>query len=46
MKKYIKPIIEDETIELEDVIAASGDKPKLQEGPFDFLQNDPDGEDL
>ena len=41
MRDYIKPIIEDEKIELEDIIAVSGPK-----DPFDLSMDDPEGEDL
>ncbi|MGM9970528.1 MAG: hypothetical protein ACI35S_09065 [Anaeroplasma sp.] len=42
MKNYKKPIIEEEQIELEDIIATSG--PSIND-IFDF-NNDGDGEDL
>lgn len=41
MKEYIKPFIEDEEIELEDVIAASGetDINNYHDGDNDFLED-------
>lgn len=35
MKQYVKPSIEDELIEIEDVIAASGDVNDIDEMLFD-----------
>ena len=42
MRDYTKPYIEDETIELEDIIAVSGPK----DDPFDLGIQDPEGGDL
>ncbi len=39
MKDYIKPIIEDEKIELEDIIAVSGDEGSL-DNPYDSNPTD------
>ena len=40
MRDYIKPIIEEEEIEIEDVIAISGPK----DDPFDLSTDDGEGE--
>lgn len=42
MKEYIRPFIEDEEVEIEDVIAISAPK----NDPFDMELLDPEGEDL
>jgi len=42
MKEYIKPIIEEELIEIADVIAVSGPT----DDPLDIVTGSPEGEDL
>lgn len=42
MKEYIKPIIEEELIEIADVIAISGPT----DDPLDISVNEPEGGDL
>ena len=42
MRDYIKPIIEDESIEIEDICVPSG----VSEDPLDFIKDNPEGEDL
>ena len=42
MRDYIKPFIEEEDIEIEDVIAVSGPK----DDPFDLGTDNPEGGDL
>ena len=41
MKEYLKPIIEDENIVIEDICESS-----LQNGPFDISIDNPEGTDL
>ena len=43
MRDYIKPIIEEEVIELEDIIAASGDGP-MNTPTDNFDDNDPNND--
>ncbi len=42
MRDYIKPFIEEEDIEIDDVIAVSG----LKSDPLNLENEDPEGEDL
>lgn len=42
MRDYIKPIIVDEEIELEDIIAVSGPT----NDPLDLIKDEPEGGDL
>lgn len=42
MRDYIKPFIEDESIEIEDICVPSG----VKEDPLDLIEDNPEGEDL